>query len=133
MLLFTFEWDDAYQSPLDKVDGNLILSVDEVRAVGNLVQNKKFLIDQPTYLLTNFTDTGSVFITPEVATPTIYNPAANTEVKGAFDIETSPMLSYHWGIWNQNINTDDIVKHWSILCFSAKWLIEDEIKRRRKQ
>jgi len=44
-----------------------------------------------------------------------------------FDIETSPNLSYHFGIWNQNIRTENIVKPWCILTWSAKWLFEDVI------
>lgn len=44
-----------------------------------------------------------------------------------FDLETSPLISYHWNIWNQNINTDDIIQDWKILCFSAKWLFEDKM------
>lgn len=44
-----------------------------------------------------------------------------------YDIETSPNLSYHFGIWNQNIRTENIVKPWCILTWSAKWLFEDEV------
>ena len=43
-----------------------------------------------------------------------------------FDIETSPMKSYHWGMWQQNINTDAIVDDWFVLSWAAKWLMEDE-------
>lgn len=54
-----------------------------------------------------------------------------TEVSPAkvliFDIETSPLVAYTWSKWQQNINDDDIVQDWSILCFSAKWLFEDKI------
>jgi DNA polymerase elongation subunit (family B)/predicted RNA-binding Zn-ribbon protein involved in translation (DUF1610 family) len=40
------------------------------------------------------------------------------------DIETAPIESYHWGLWDQNIGLDQIVVEWSILSFSAKWLGE---------
>lgn len=43
-----------------------------------------------------------------------------------FDIETSPMKSYHWGMWQQNINTDAIVDDWFVISWAAKWLLEDE-------
>lgn len=46
-----------------------------------------------------------------------------------FDIETAPLSSYVWGIWNQNIGTnmDMIQSEWFILTWSAKWLFSDEI------
>jgi len=40
------------------------------------------------------------------------------------DIETAPLQSYHWGLWDQNIGLDQIAIEWSILSFSAKWLGE---------
>lgn len=43
------------------------------------------------------------------------------------DIETAPNLGYFWGLWEQNISTDKIVDSSYILCWSAKWLGEDEI------
>ena len=44
-----------------------------------------------------------------------------------FDIETSPIKGYLWSKWQNGINDEDIIQDWSILCFSAKWLFEDEI------
>jgi RNase_H superfamily len=38
------------------------------------------------------------------------------------DIETAPIESYHWSIWQENIGLDQIRLDWSILSFSAKWL-----------
>lgn len=35
------------------------------------------------------------------------------------DIETSPLISYTWGIWEQNVI--EVKKEWYIMCFSAKW------------
>jgi uncharacterized protein YprB with RNaseH-like and TPR domain len=43
------------------------------------------------------------------------------------DIETSPIESYHWGLWDQNINLDQIQTEWTILSFSAKWLDENNV------
>jgi DNA polymerase elongation subunit (family B) len=37
-----------------------------------------------------------------------------------FDIETSPMLSYTWGMWEQDVI--EVEKTWYILSFAAKWL-----------
>jgi len=40
------------------------------------------------------------------------------------DIETAPIQSYHWRLWKENINIDQVQVDWSILSFSAKWLGE---------
>jgi uncharacterized protein YprB with RNaseH-like and TPR domain len=44
-----------------------------------------------------------------------------------FDIETAPIKAYVWGKWQQNVNDDFIIQDWFILCWSAKWMFEDEI------
>jgi predicted RNA-binding Zn-ribbon protein involved in translation (DUF1610 family) len=38
------------------------------------------------------------------------------------DIETAPLESYTWGIWDQNVGLEQIKTEWSILAYSAKWL-----------
>jgi uncharacterized protein YprB with RNaseH-like and TPR domain len=38
------------------------------------------------------------------------------------DIETTPMQVYAWGLWDQNISIDQIIKSTEMLCFGAKWL-----------
>lgn len=38
------------------------------------------------------------------------------------DIETAPMLSHVWDIWDQNIALNQIENDWHILSWSAKWL-----------
>jgi len=44
-----------------------------------------------------------------------------------FDLETSPMECYTWGIYEQHIKHGQIIKDWAILSWSAKWLCEDKI------
>ena len=45
-----------------------------------------------------------------------------------FDIETAPMEVYVWGLrFNNYISPDNVIKDYSILCWSAKWLFETEI------
>lgn len=46
-----------------------------------------------------------------------------------YDIETSPIEAYVWSIWNVNVGLNQIIKDWSILSWSAKWVgaPEDEI------
>lgn len=36
------------------------------------------------------------------------------------DIETAPMKSYHWGLWEQNIGLDMIGDDWTILSYAVK-------------
>ncbi|QDP52403.1 MAG: putative DNA-directed DNA polymerase [Prokaryotic dsDNA virus sp.] len=44
-----------------------------------------------------------------------------------FDIETSMIEAYVWGLWNQNINISSIIKDWYVICWSARWLGDKEI------
>jgi len=43
------------------------------------------------------------------------------------DIETSPLLSYVWGMWDQNVGLNQIKEDWSILSWAAKWMGSKEI------
>lgn len=52
----------------------------------------------------------------------------NTSAKVlVLDIETAPLLSYTWGIWNQNVATNQIQSDWFMLTWAAKWLFEDKV------
>lgn len=44
-----------------------------------------------------------------------------------FDIETSPMISYNFGLYNVNISLDQIIEYPIMLTWSAKWLFSDII------
>ena len=44
-----------------------------------------------------------------------------------FDIETAPCLSYHWGLWQQNIGLSMMVRDWAVISWSAKWVGEDKV------
>ena len=37
------------------------------------------------------------------------------------DIETTPMQVYTWGLWDQNIGINQIIKSTEMMCFGAKW------------
>lgn len=39
-----------------------------------------------------------------------------------FDIETSPILGYVWGLWENNLSLNQIKSDWHVLAWSAKWL-----------
>lgn len=44
-----------------------------------------------------------------------------------FDIETSPLEAYVWRLWKTNVNLGQVINDWFIICWSAKWLDEDEV------
>lgn len=43
------------------------------------------------------------------------------------DIETSPIIGYSWGLFDQNIGLNQVLKDWNILSYAAKVLGEDKI------
>jgi len=43
------------------------------------------------------------------------------------DIETSPNLVHVWQMWQVDVNSDHIVSPVRMLCFSAKWLGDEEV------
>jgi hypothetical protein len=43
------------------------------------------------------------------------------------DIETKPIVSYTWGLFDQNVGLNQIKEDWSVLSFCAKWLGEKEV------
>lgn len=45
-----------------------------------------------------------------------------------WDIETSPIIATAWQLYDVNINTDDIIEDWKIICAAWSWEGEDTIK-----
>lgn len=56
----------------------------------------------------------------------LHDKAKNVRVL-TIDIESKPLISAHWGLWNQNIGTGQIIDHGGLLCFAAKWYDADEV------
>ena len=44
-----------------------------------------------------------------------------------FDVETAPAISYHWGRWDQNIGSSQVIQESYMLCWAAKWLDSEEV------
>lgn len=44
-----------------------------------------------------------------------------------FDIETAPMESYHWGLWDQTIGLNMVKEDWTVLSWAAKWAGSEEV------
>lgn len=44
-----------------------------------------------------------------------------------FDIETAPMLSHVWGLFDQRVSLNQIIEDWYMLSWAAKWLGESTI------
>ena len=47
------------------------------------------------------------------------------------DVETSPMEVYVWGLYKQQIPISNVIKDWSLLSWSAKWLHDDKIMSKK--
>ena len=45
----------------------------------------------------------------------------------ALDIETSPIVSYTWGLFDQNVALNQIKEDWSVLAWCCKWVGEKKI------
>lgn len=43
------------------------------------------------------------------------------------DIELSPLLVYTWGLHDQTVSLNQVVKDWHIMAVCAKWLDEDKV------
>lgn len=43
------------------------------------------------------------------------------------DIETSPLVVYAWGLWDQTISHNHIVEDGRTLCYAAKWYGSDDV------
>ena len=44
-----------------------------------------------------------------------------------FDVETSPILTLVWSLWDNFISTDAIVEDWHLVSWSARWLFDDTL------
>ena len=64
--------------------------------------------------------------TPAAATKKQILPETKGPKVLIFDIETSPIDAYIWGLWNDVRSTDFISSEWYCLSWSAKWLNEPE-------
>ena len=49
------------------------------------------------------------------------------------DLETTPIVSHTWGIWQQNVGINQIVSDPYVLCYAAKWLEDKEVFFRSTQ
>jgi len=48
--------------------------------------------------------------------------AKNMPIVGIFDVETLPMVVYSWGVWNQNIYGEQVIKTTALLSWAGKFL-----------
>ena len=44
-----------------------------------------------------------------------------------FDIETAPLKAWAWSMWKPYLNYENIEQDWFMLCWSAKWLFDEEV------
>lgn len=38
-----------------------------------------------------------------------------------FDIETAPLMAYTWGVWQQNVQPNQLARNTYMICWAAKW------------
>lgn len=43
------------------------------------------------------------------------------------DVETAPLVSYTWGLWDQTVALNQIKDDWAIIAFAGKWLDSKEV------
>ena len=43
------------------------------------------------------------------------------------DIETSPNLAHVWGLWQQNVGTNQLLEASEVMCWAAKWYDNKEV------
>ena len=53
--------------------------------------------------------------------------SSNTPRVGIFDVETLPLISYNWSLWDQNIGIEQVVEPTGLLSWSGKFLNEPEM------
>lgn len=56
----------------------------------------------------------------------VFDPTSTARIL-AFDLETSPMLGYFWGLWQQNVAPSQVEEFTEVICFGARWIGEDEV------
>lgn len=71
---------------------------------------------------------GRAAVMPRPARPEGRFVPANTDMKILqIDIETAPNIAYVWGLFNQNISTNQVQQPGYTLCFAAKWYGQREV------
>ena len=79
------------------------------------------------------TDAETILIAKKIAKKTInygyINPVNKAKLPKIliFDIETSPQISYHFGMWNVNISLNQVIEYPIMLTWSAKWLFSPDV------
>lgn len=104
-----------------------------------------FLRVRPGYVkeggerLSNILVNRGVFVSPDECREAIrmFNKGINEDIDPVskpklpkillLDIETAPMNVYVWKMWKQNVYDSQVERDWFCICWSAKWLFEEEI------
>ena len=104
------------------------------RLVGEFL-GRRYMLDMGKGKLAKYlkSDIESVLIAKKLAKKTIsygyINPVTKSKLPKIliFDIETSPMISYHFGMWNINVSLDQVIENPIMLTWSAKWLFSPDV------
>lgn len=61
--------------------------------------------------------------------PTLKEAIVSTNAKIlTLDIETRPLTSHTWGLWDQNISINQIIDPGGVMCWAAKWYGQNRAK-----
>ncbi len=58
---------------------------------------------------------------------TITDPKREPAKILVFDIETAPLMTFLWNRFQKYVKDDMLIEDWYVICWSAKWLFEDEM------
>lgn len=73
------------------------------------------------------TDKATIYKAKEIIKEGIEVPVRYVPRVLLLDTETAPIEAYVFNLWKQNIAWDHTNGHWFMLCWTAKWLYEDEV------
>lgn len=94
-------------------------------------KNKPYMLRMGRKVLAKRLKTTPEIISDARAAIRTSKPTTSTPVKGPriliLDIETTPMQAYVWKRWKENISLDQTIAEWFMICWSAKWLGEEEV------
>jgi len=107
----------------------------EIQRLVDEFLNRRYMLDMGRNKLAKYLSASAddVVSAKKIAKKTIAYGYINTVNKVnlpkilVFDIETSPMVSYHFGMWNVNVSLDQVIEYPIMLTWSAKWLFSPDV------
>lgn len=119
---------NSSKSKWAKYDGKIkeIILAEENRSLGYTELARKVLGDSPQY---GDVDILRTYIRRNFGHLRKIGSSISPMKILVFDVETAPLMSYVWGLWNQNVNPVNgmLDSEYFLLTWVAKWLFEDDV------